>query len=272
MIDAHVHLFPERLFDAIWAWFDEHAWEIAHKVYADEVVDRLEEAGVERAVGLLYAHRPGMAEDLNAWMGAFARRRTMVVACATVHPRDDDLKGILLRGREVHGARVVKQHCHVLGIAPDDPVMFPLYEACIELGLPLNLHVGNGPKLRGYKAPSDAVSGAARTEAVLLRYPELRLIVPHLGVLEEDVFLSWLGRFPNLFLDTAMAMVPFLDGMELGDRTRLADHADRILFGTDFPNIPYPIETEREALHALALDPAAVAAITNDTAVRVFGL
>ncbi len=272
MIDAHVHLFPDRLFDAIWRWFDEHAWGIAHKIYADEVVDRLEEAGAERAVGLLYAHRPGMAEELNRWIGDLARRRPMVIPCATVHPRDEDLRGILLRGRDDHGARLVKQHCHVLGIAPDDLLMFPLYEACIELGLPLNLHVGNGPKLPGYRAPSDTVSGAARTEAVLVRYPELRLIVPHLGVLEDQVFLSWLDRFPNLYLDTAMAMVPFLDGLLVGDRKRLGDHPDRILFGTDFPNIPYPIETELEALAALGFEQEVMAAITHDTAVRVFAL
>jgi predicted TIM-barrel fold metal-dependent hydrolase len=271
VIDAHVHLFPDRLFDAIWRWFDEHAWTIAHKVHADDVVDRLEQTGADRAVGLLYAHQPGMAEALNAWIGAFARRRTMVIPCATVHPRDEDVLGVLRRGRDVHGAKLVKQHCHVLGIAPDDPVMFPLYEACIELGLPLNLHVGNGPKLPGYKAPSDAVSGAARTEAVLLRYPELRLIVPHLGCMEDDVFLSWLDRFPNLLLDTAMAMVPFLEGMNVGDRARLGDHPDRILFGTDFPNIPYPIETELRALRALKLDENALRAITHDTAARVFG-
>lgn len=272
VIDAHVHLFPDRLFDAIWRWFDAFAWPVAQKLYADQVVDRVEADGASHLVGLLYAHKPGMADELNAWMGALARRRSTVIPCATVHPLDADVSGILRRAVEQHGARLVKQHCHVMHIAPDDPVMFPLYETCVLLDVPLNLHVGNGPKLQGYATPTDDVSGATRTEGVLQRYPELRLIVPHLGCMEEDTFLGWLDRYPNLHLDTAMALVPFLPGIRIGDRSALATSSRRILFGTDFPNIPYPVDTERRALEALGLPPKAHQAISHDNAARLFGV
>lgn len=272
MIDAHVHLFPDRLFDAIWRWFDAHAWPIRHKVYADEVIDRLEAAGNEHVVGLLYAHQPEMAEDLNAWIGALARRRPTVIPCATVHPRDADVAGTLRRAREVHGARLVKQHCHVMNIAPDDPAMFPLYETSIELGLPMNLHVGNGPKLVGYASPTDAVSGAGRTRVVLERYPELRLIVPHLGCMEEATFISWLDRYPNLYLDTSMALVAALEGWDMSGREVVGEHPDRVMFGTDFPNIPFSIDTEREALEALGFSPEVNARMFHHTAAAVFGV
>lgn len=272
MIDAHVHLFPDKLFDAIWNWFDRNAWTIRQKLYAEATIAALEEAGNSHVVGLLYAHRTGMAEELNAWMGALARRHPTVIPCATVHPRDGDLAGILKRAVEVHGARLIKQHCHVLNLAPDDPVMFPLYEAAIGLGLPINLHVGNGPKLPGYAMPTDAVSGAARTEAVLRRYPELRLIVPHLGCMEEDAFFAFLDRYPNLYLDTTMAMVPFLPGLEVGDRRPLASHPGRILFGTDFPNIPYELDAERKAIEALGLPPPTQQEILHNAAARLFSL
>jgi uncharacterized protein len=26
MIDAHVHLFPDRLYQAVWRWFDAAGW------------------------------------------------------------------------------------------------------------------------------------------------------------------------------------------------------------------------------------------------------
>jgi uncharacterized protein len=270
VIDAHVHLFPDRLFDAIWRWFDQHAWTIRYKVYADEVIDHLEAANNDFVVALQYAHNPGMAEDLNAWMGELARRRPVVIPCATVHPHDDDLLGILRRAKETHGARLVKQHCHVLGIAPDDPVMFPLYEACVTLQLPLNLHVGNGPKLVGYGSPTDEVSGARRTQVVLERFPELRLVVPHLGCMEESTFIGWLDRYPNLYLDTSMAMVPFIEGMEISGREALADHANRVMFGTDFPNIPFELGAERAAVQALGFDDNTLQAIFHDTAAALF--
>lgn len=272
MIDAHVHLFPDRLFDAIWKWFDDNAWAIAEKLYADDVIDRLEAAGNDYVVGLLYAHKPGMSDELNAWIGALARRRPCVVPSCTAHPRDADLTSILRRAKEVHGARLVKQHAHVLGIAPDDPAMFPLYEACIRLGLPLNLHVGNGPKLPGYQAPTDRISGAARTRGVLDRYPELRLVVPHLGLMDHDTFLDWLDSYPNLYLDTAMALVDFLPSMSITGRERIGDHAQRIMFGTDFPNIPYPLRTERDRLLSFGFPSPAQHALMHGTAAALLGL
>ncbi len=272
MIDAHVHLFPDRLFDAIWKWFDDNAWTIADKLYADQVVDRLQAGGADYVVGLLYAHRPGMAEELNAWIGALARRRPEVVACCTAHPRDADILSVLRRAKEVHGARLVKQHAHVLAIAPDDPVMFPLYEACIELGLPLNLHAGNGPRLPGYKAPTERISGAAHTRPVLERYPELRLIVPHLGSLEPDTFFDWLERYPNLYLDTALAMVDFMPSTKLGRRDRVGRYPGRILFGTDYPNIPFALGTELQELRGYGFARDVERELLHDTAARLFGL
>ncbi len=272
MIDAHIHLFPDRMFDAIWKWFDDHAWTVKHKIYADEIIDRLEAMGVTHAVALPYAHKPGMSVELNAWLGDLARRRPMVIPGATAHPRDADIRGILKRAAEVHGARIVKQHCHVLGIAPDDPAMFPIYEACISLGLPLVLHAGNGPRLTGYNSSTDGVSGAAHTVPVLDRYPELRLIVPHLGCMEEEIFFGLLERFPNLYLDTTMVMVASIPELQIGDRSALARFPGRILYGTDFPNIPYEPGTERLAIEALGLDPEVFVEITHNAAARLLGL
>lgn len=272
MIDAHVHFFPDRLLQAIWSWFDQHAWAIHEKMGADKTVERLREAGTDRAVALVYAHKTGMSPDLNRWVGELARREPMVIAGATAHPQDRDVAGILRTARDEHGARVVKQHCHVLNLAPDDPAMFPLYEACIELGLPLVLHSGNGPKLRGYLAPTDEVSGALRTERVLMRFPELHLIVPHLGCMEEAAFFDMLDRYPNLYLDTTMALAPYAPGVAFRDRAGIAKFADRILFGTDTPNIPWPVDTERKALDALELADESKRKILHGTAAKLFGV
>ena len=64
VIDAHVHLFPDRLFDAVWRWFDTHGWLIRYKLYSREVIDTLLARGVERIVALHYAHKPGVREIL----------------------------------------------------------------------------------------------------------------------------------------------------------------------------------------------------------------
>jgi hypothetical protein len=68
IIDFHVHLFPDKLFRAIWAFFRrEYNWNIIHRYYYEECIRRLTEGGVDTIVYSNYAHCAGVAEDLNCW-------------------------------------------------------------------------------------------------------------------------------------------------------------------------------------------------------------
>ena len=68
VIDAHVHLFPEHLFTSIWQWFEKFGWPIRYRLASPEAIEFLLSRGVNRIVGLHYAHRPGVACELNAHM------------------------------------------------------------------------------------------------------------------------------------------------------------------------------------------------------------
>src|SRR5947199_9327514 len=46
VIDAHVHLFPDRVLDAIYRWFEKHAWRCRYRLHAEEVVQFLRDRGV----------------------------------------------------------------------------------------------------------------------------------------------------------------------------------------------------------------------------------
>ena len=65
VIDAHVDVFQDRVFDALWRWFDRGLWNVKYRLYARDVVRFLVEHGVSRMIGLHYAHKPGMARPLN---------------------------------------------------------------------------------------------------------------------------------------------------------------------------------------------------------------
>ena len=64
-----------------------------------------------------------------------------------------------------------------------------------------------------------------------------------------------LRRFPELRLDTTMAMTrastPYtgIDPAVVRNED-LVEHADRVLYGSDFPNLPYAYEEERADLWA----------------------
>ena len=94
-------------------------------------------------------------------------------------------------------------------------------------------------------------------------------IAPHLGADEYDAYAALLERHEHLWLDTTMAVAGYLPGpppMELVRR-----HADRLLYGTDFPNIPYAWDRELHRLLALPLTEAQRAKLFWGNACALFG-
>src|SRR5579883_3534680 len=88
LIDIHTHLHPPRLFAAIRRWFAERStWKLEEPTEPSQVAATLRSYGVERFVFCSYAHRPGMARSLNAWLTQTARDlHGYGVPLATVHP------------------------------------------------------------------------------------------------------------------------------------------------------------------------------------------
>ncbi len=61
VVDSHVHIFPENLFSAIWAWFDGHAWPIRYRLSSADVLVYLLSHGESHVIALQYAHKPGIS-------------------------------------------------------------------------------------------------------------------------------------------------------------------------------------------------------------------
>ena len=104
---------------------------------------------------------------------------------------------------------------------------------------------------------------------MLARHPRLRLIVAHMGMPEYEEFLDLAERYDEVRLDTTMAFTDFTEGLMPFPRRalpRLAALGDRILLGSDFPNIPYPYLHQLHALERLDLGPEWLRAVCHDNA------
>ncbi len=268
IIDSHVHLFPDRLFNAIWEWFEKHGWSVRYKIYAEEIVNRLKEQGVERFVLLNYSHKPGMSESLNAWTHEFSRRHPEIIPFGAIHPEEKDVGGLLDRCFGEYGFRGLKFHCHVTGIRPDDDRMTPIYEKLLQHDRILTLHSGMGPSLGGYKETTRSISGVSYTRRMLQKFPGLKVIVPHLGADEFHEFFDLMEEYPNLWMDTTMVVAGFFPVQIPWDK--IEKFSDRILYGSDFPNIPYEMMTEVRAIQASPLSPSAKEKILHGNASRLF--
>jgi predicted TIM-barrel fold metal-dependent hydrolase len=267
IVDAHVHLFPDRIFQAIWRWFDQYGWPIRYKIDAPSVVRFLLSRGVSRIVALHYAHKPGLARMMNAFMTELVKNEPRITGLATVMPGEPGARAILDDAFDA-GLAGVKLHCHVQCFAADDDILADVYDACVARDMPLIMHAGREPKSDGLKCDPYAICSAERTARVLAAYPRLRLVIPHLGFDEFDAYEKLLERHENLWLDTTMMMSDYFEGLPVDLARLVAARADRVMYGTDFPNIPYA--WDRELLRIAKLPDAALPGVLGENARRLF--
>ncbi|MFD8967741.1 amidohydrolase family protein [Streptomyces sp. NPDC059568] len=272
LVDVHTHFMPERVLRKVWAYFDavgpltRMEWPITYRHEEDERVALLRAFGVRAYTSMLYPHKPGMARWLNDWAAEFAARTPDCLRTATFFPET----GVESYVREAveGGARVFKAHLQVGAYDPNDERLDPVWGLLAEAAVPVVVHCGSGP------APGKH-TGPEPVGRLLARHPALPLIVAHLGMPEYADFLALAERYEQVRLDTTMAFTDFSERFAPFPREargRLADLGERILLGTDFPNIPYPYIHQLEALERLDLGNEWLRAVCYGNGARLFGL
>jgi uncharacterized protein len=273
IIDVHTHFMPERLLAAVWAYFDAagplvgRPWPIAYREDEQTRVSTLREFGLSAFTSLLYPHKPGMARSLNEWAAGFAARTPDCLHSATFFAEPSAAADV--RRAIGQGARVFKCHLQVGDFDPNDPVLDEAWGLLAEEGVPVVTHCGSGPVAGRFTGP-------APIARLLARHPALRLVVAHLGMPEYGEFLTLAERHPGVLLDTTMAFTPFIDDFGApfprGELARLRDLGDRVLLGTDFPNIPYAYADALDALERTVLGVDWLRAVCHDNAAALFAI
>jgi predicted TIM-barrel fold metal-dependent hydrolase len=223
---------------------------------------------VKRFCALHYAHRPGMAQSLNRFVAEAARAHPEMLPLGTVMPGEPDAREVLREALGPLGLRGIKLHCHVQQFAPDDPRLDVVYEECQAAGRTLVIHAGREPKVNGYGVDPHAICAASRLENVLQRFPRLKIVVPHLGADEYAGYLALLDRYENLWLDTTMVVADYFGApppIEL-----YPARAERLLYGTDFPMLPYAWDRELRKILSSEMSPSQRKAILRGNALRLF--
>ncbi|MBW2480118.1 MAG: amidohydrolase [Deltaproteobacteria bacterium] len=269
IVDGHVHLFPDHFFSSVWSWFDNFAWQIRYKLTSEEILDFLLCHGVDHIVALHYAHKPGVASELNAYMARLCKSNPAVTGTATVFPGEVHARSILEDAFQ-SGLKGVKLHCHVQCFDMNSPAMGEIYEVCTFHSKPLIMHVGREPKSPAYPCDPYQLCSAGKLEKVLKAYPDLNLCVPHLGWDELDEYHHLIEKYDNLWLDTTMILADYFPVDPIPDLSEM--RPDRIIFGTDFPNLPYAWDREIKKLVSLKLSDDTIARILGRNACEFYGI
>ena len=168
----------------------------------------------------------------------------------------------LRRAVETLGFCALKLFPYIYGRPPNDAIYYPLYTACIDLGIPVLI-------LTGHTAVQES-SEPGRPhylDEIALFFPELKIIAGHAGFpwTQELISLAW--KHPNVYIDTSGHRPKYFPP-ELKHFMNSYGR-DKVLFGTGYPLMDYagPIGE----LEALDLKPASRRAFLGGNATCVFG-
>lgn len=273
LIDVHTHFMPKNVMDKVWQYFDSQGpligreWPITYRADEQQRLATLREFGVRRFASLVYPHKPDMAAWLNQWAREFARNTPDCLSTATFYPEEQ--AGRYVAEAIDAGTQIFKVHIQVGAYDPNDPLLDEVWGMVEDAAVPVVIHCGSGP------APGE-YTGPERVEKLLARHPRLVLIIAHMGMPEYSEFLDLAERFDGVRLDTTMAFTPFSEAMmpfPPADRARLYDLGERILFGSDFPNIPYGYaDALRHTVDLPGIDDTWRRNVLHDNAARLFGV
>ena len=154
-----------------------------------------------------------------------------LIGFLSVDPTQDDWERELRQGHEELGLRGIKLLPMYAGFHPDDPRLDPLWRYALENRLPVLLHTGTTFVAQ---APLECTL-PRHVDAVAIRFPELKLIMAHLGHPYEGECIATFRKHPNVFADlSALCYRPF----QLYHSLMLVQEYgvwDKVLFGTDYP-------------------------------------
>ena len=255
IIDAHVHLFD-------------------YPNYLEKLISTLEDCEIEKCcisgLGRLF-----MCVDNHGIKLAMEKYPNKLIGAFYIRPGENEPKDI--KNAHEEGFRMLKV---TLPRKPyDDPSYFPLWEKAQELKMPILFHTGVVTTLN--KAPEVRISSwfmhPMRLEPIANAFPDLNMIIAHLGVHWNDDAAELIRMKSNVYADLSGAP----DGWRVrADRIGLTHWLwwpgafKKIVFGTDvmFSQIPQILAEDRARLEKFNIDQKTQELIFSKNILKMLGV
>jgi uncharacterized protein len=159
------------------------------------------------------------------------RHPDSLIGFLSIDPTQDGLERELREGHEELGLAGIKLLPMYAGFSPDDERLDPLWRYAQRHGLPVLLHTGTT-----FVAQAPLRFTLPRLiEPVAVKYPDIKIVLAHLGHPYEGECIVTVRKHENVFADiSALHYRPF----QLYHSLMLAQEYGvwhKLLFGTDFP-------------------------------------
>lgn len=207
-------------------------------VRPETLIEQMDEADIAKSIiyaveaPILYASN----EYVSRLVGAFPDR---LLGFASVNPMTKGAPEILERAIVDLGLRGLKLHPPLQNFFPNDESVFNVYEKACELNIPVVFHVGTTPF--GHMCRLSQANPIL-IDDVATSFPNLRILLTHLGTLWQNEAFMVVEKNPNVFIDTAAYVYEIKELLNTNLVKRLGE--DKIIFGTDYPS-PFADEPHR---------------------------
>ena len=255
VIDAHTHTWSRDIISKR----DLEARRIAAERQGvepvlDSTVDSLRKAmnlsGVERAVILpidsaLHQEMPLSLTEKTDWHANEVADDPDIISFVGLDPRRGEA-GLKELERAVmeKGCRGWKMY-PPNGFYPDDKEFDSYYKLCVDLDIPIVIHQGFTTRFKHVK-----YARPVYVDRVASDFPDLKIILAHVGVPWQDETLMIASKNPNVSVDVSgwqvfASSIPLKVYQMVADAKLMRVFPNRMLFGSDFPLFEYTMSLKK---------------------------
>jgi predicted TIM-barrel fold metal-dependent hydrolase len=238
-----------------------------------QMLEMMDEAGIERSFLIAaYSGRPGLP-------GCYHMPYEVVARAVEAHPDRfsglagidpfDGMNGVKAFEDAVTNMGFVGAHLypHWFELAPDHRKYYPFYAKCWELNVPIQMQVGQS-MIYASDFPCQSVGRPISLDPVACDFPELKLIGIHVGIPwhEEMIAMAW--KHKNVFIGCDAHRPKYWP--ESFTHYINSYGQDKVIFGTDFPVLPF--KRSIDDIDGLGLKPDVRRKLMRDNTLRIYAL
>jgi len=232
IFDSHTHLFgPQHIGGAMKA-AAKRAWGENCDIIATPEQHLANIGGFDGGIVLaMDAAATGIVVPNDYVAEYVGKHPTRLFGFASVDPNKENAAGLLEQAIKEYKLSGLKLGPIYQNFYPDSKAHYPLYAKADELKLPILWHQGTSFVPEGYL---DA-SRPAALDPIARTFPNLKMIIAHMGHPWIGECISVVRKHPNLYMDiSALGSRPwqFYNAMVLAMEYGVLD---KILFGSDYP-------------------------------------
>jgi predicted TIM-barrel fold metal-dependent hydrolase len=234
---------PDRLVQAIYSWDDY--------LTAMEPVDRAIIFPIAWSPGSLAGGVTGTPLGLDAPEPIGPNDATAEIVQAhpekligfmSLHPHDPNALAELERGVRQLGLRGIKLGANYQNFDPLEERALAIYERAQALGLPILFHQGTSP----VRTAPIRLAHPLIMDQIAIRYPELRIIMAHMGHPWQVDTITVIRKHPHVYADISGLFYRPFSFYECLLKCAEWGALHKVLFASD-----YPISTPEENINAL---------------------